>query len=232
MLPVYSKVLRDGCEHRILADELVPGDVIFLVEGNQVPADARLVSDTDLLIDQSVLTGESRLFRKSSAPSFETDSNLVFAGTMVASGSGVAVVFATAMQTEFGNIASLTQSLGQELSPLQKELKNVNRSITLIALGVGLLFFFLATLLAGMKSEDSFIFTIGMVVAFVPEGLLPTMTLALAIGVQRMAKRNALIKKLSMVETLGSATVICTDKTGTLTQNRMTVSDIWTDSFE
>ena len=231
MLPIYSRVLRDGEDHRILADELVPGDVILLVEGDQVSADARLVLDSRLLIDQSALTGESRPVRKYSAPSVETRSNLVFAGTVVAGGSGMAVIFATGMQTEFGNIASLTQSLGQELSPLQKELKNVTRTITLIALCTGLVFFLLAVHLTGMKPEDSFIFTIGMIVAFVPEGLLPTLTLALAMGVQRMAKRNALIKKLSVVETLGSATVICTDKTGTLTQNQMTVTDIWTGSF-
>ena len=229
MLPTYARVLRDGKESRILAEDLTPGDVIFLGEGDRVSADARLVKDADLMIDQSPLTGESNPVRKSSTPvSEKEDSNLIFAGTSVIRGSGVAVVFATGMQTEFGNIASLTLKVGQEPSPLQKELKDVTKTVTKIALGVGLVFFFLAVLLAGMRPADGFIFAIGMIAAFVPEGLLPTLTLALAMGVQRMARRNALIKKLSVVETLGSATVICTDKTGTLTQNQMTVSDLWT----
>lgn len=230
MLPVYSMVLRSGHEYRVSADELVPGDIILLEEGDRVSADARLVQDSDLRIDQSALTGESRPVRKSSYPSDDAlgePSNIVFAGTSVISGSGVAVVFATGMQTEFGNIASLTQTMGQELSPLQKEMERVTRTVTLIAVSIGLALFLLAVLMAGMRPADGFIFAIGMIVAFVPEGLLPTVTLALAMGVQRMANRNALIKKLSVVETLGSTTVICTDKTGTLTQNQMTVSDIW-----
>ena len=230
MLPAYSRVLRDGHELRVLAEELVPGDIILLEEGDRVSADGRLVRDSDLRIDQSALTGESRPVRKSSSYAEQAEtSNIVFAGTSVVGGSGVAVIFATGMQTEFGNIAALTQTMGQELSPLQKEMQRVTRIVTLIAVSIGLVFFLLAILVAGMSPQDGFIFAIGMIVAFVPEGLLPTVTLALAIGVQRMAKRNALIKKLSKVETLGSTTVICTDKTGTLTQNQMTVSDLWVD---
>ena len=234
MLPAYCRVLRAGREHRVLAEELVAGDIILLEEGDRVSADARLVQDSDLRIDQSTLTGESRPVRKSSSSSLldiapDEPSNIVFAGTSVICGSGVAVVFATGMQTEFGNIASLTQTMGRELSPLQKEMERVTRMVTLIAVSIGLLFFLLAVLVAGMRPADSFIFSIGMIVAFVPEGLLPTVTLALAMGVQRMSKRSALIKKLSVVETLGPTTVICTDKTGTLTQNQMTDSDLWVD---
>jgi P-type Ca2+ transporter type 2C len=228
MLPAYARVIRDDLERRILAEDLVPGDVIFLGEGDHVSADARLVDDTDLMIDQSALTGESRPVRKSSIPvHLKEDSNMIFAGTSVTRGSGVAIVFATGMETKFGKIASLTQRVNEEPSPLQKELKDVTKTVTKIALVVGFAFFFLAVVLAGMRPEDSFVFAIGMIAAFVPEGLVPTLTLSLAVGVQRMAGHNALIKKLSVVETLGCTTIICTDKTGTLTQNQMTVSDLW-----
>jgi magnesium-transporting ATPase (P-type) len=233
LLPSYSRVLRDGEEKAVLAEELVPGDVILLVEGDRVSADARLVQDAELRLDQSTLTGESRPVRKSShAVQGENLStaelpNLVFAGTTVASGTGKAVVFATGMNTQFGKIANLTQTVGEELSPLQKEMITVTRVVTIIALAVGLLFFVLAVALARITPAESFIFALGMIVAFVPEGLLPTVTLALAMGSQRMARRHALIKQLSAVETLGCTTVICTDKTGTLTQNEMTVRELW-----
>lgn len=228
ILPTYARVIRDGLERRILAEDLVPGDVIILSEGDRISADARLVDDTDLMIDQSTLTGESRPVRKSSTPfSQKDDSNLIFAGTSVTRGSGVAIVFATGMGTKFGKIASMTQMVDEEPSPLQKELKDVTRTVTEIALAVGFAFFLLAVVLARMRPADSFIFAIGMIAAFVPEGLVPTLTLSLAVGVQRMAVHNALIKKLSVVETLGCTSVICTDKTGTLTQNQMTVRDLW-----
>jgi P-type E1-E2 ATPase len=145
----------------------------------------------------------------------------------VAFGTGKAVVFATGMSSEFGTIAHLTQSVGDELSPLQKELRRVTKIVTVLAISVGLLFFVLAIALAGVSLAESFIFAVGMIVAFVPEGMLPTVTLSLAMGVQRMAKRHALVKRLSAVETLGGASVICTDKTGTLTQNEMTVRAVW-----
>jgi Ca2+-transporting ATPase len=153
--------------------------------------------------------------------------NLVFAGTAVSSGTGKAVIFATGMNTEFGKIARLTQTVGEDLSPLQKEVNRVTKIVTAMAMGIGVLLFFLSVFVIGRPLSEGFIFSVGMVVAFVPEGLLPTVTLSLAMGVQRMAKRNALIKKLSSVETLGSCTVICTDKTGTLTQNEMTVREAW-----
>lgn len=228
ILPTYARVIRDGLERRILAEDLVPGDVIILGEGDRISADAQLVDGTDLMIDQSTLTGESRPVKKSSTPvSQKDDSNLIFAGTSVTRGTGVAIVFATGMVTKFGKIASLTQMVDEEPSPLQKELKEVTRIVTELALAVGFVFFFLAVVLARMRPADSFIFAIGMIAAFVPEGLVPTLTLSLAVGVQRMAAHNALIKKLSVVETLGCTTIICTDKTGTLTLNQMTVSDLW-----
>ena len=233
LLPTYTRVLRNGVEQRIPAADLVPGDLMLLAEGDHISADGRLVRAAELQVDQSTLTGESRPVRKSAEAVAVTGlthaelPNLVFAGTNVAAGSGAALVYATGMRTEFGKIANLTQSLGEELSPLQKEIAVVTRIVTVIAVAIGVLFFFLAVAIAGMNLAESFIFGLGMIVAFVPEGLLPTVTLALAMGVQRMAGRHALIKRLSSVETLGSTSVICTDKTGTLTQNEMTVSDLW-----
>ena len=230
MLPSYARVLRNGAEQLILAEELVPGDVIFLGEGDSVSADCRLVQEAELRLDQSTLTGESRPVSKRVEPlvqegiTFTEIANLVFAGTSVVAGTGKAVVYATGMDTEFGKIAHLTQSVGDDLSPLQKEMSSVTKMVTVIAVLIGVLFFILAFALAKISLAASFIFALGMIVAFVPEGLLPTVTLALAMGTQRMAHRHALIKKLSAVETLGCTTVICTDKTGTLTQNEMTVT--------
>ncbi len=234
MLPTYANVWRGGEEQRVLAEELVPGDILILAEGDHISADARLFEENELRVDQSTLTGESRPARKSHEPVSRTVPNraeipnLVFAGTSVATGNGKAVVFATNMNTEFGKIAHLTQSVGEAESPLQKELRRVTKFVTLLATSLGAIFFVLAMLVAGVDLAQSFIFAMGMIVAFVPEGMLPTVTLALAMGVQRMAKRNALVKRLSAVETLGCTTVICTDKTGTLTQNEMTVCAIWT----
>jgi magnesium-transporting ATPase (P-type) len=233
MLPTYARVLREGVEQRLLAEELVPGDVIVLSEGDHISADGRLVEVTELRVDQSALTGESHPVRKTaeallhSRPTPAEIPNLVFAGTSVVAGTGRAVVFATGMQSEFGKIAHLTQAVSDERSPLQKEMVHVTKMVTLIAVGVGLVFFVLAATLARVTLADSVIFALGMIVAFVPEGLLPTVTLALAMGTQRMARRHALIKRLSAVETLGCTTAICTDKTGTLTQNAMTVRELW-----
>lgn len=233
LLPAYVRVRRDDSEQRILAEGLVPGDIILLAEGDHLSADARLVSAAELRLDQSTLSGESHPVHKTSDPLAQDHltrselPNLVFAGTSVVAGTGAAIVFATAMDTEFGKIAHLTQSVGDELSPLQKEMGRVTKVVTALAFGIGLVFFGLAFLLAGVTLAESFIFAMGMVVAFVPEGLLPTVTLALAMGVQRMAQRNALVKRLSAVETLGCTSVICTDKTGTLTQNEMTVRYLW-----
>jgi len=233
LLPSYAHILRGEEMQRILAEELVPGDIMLLEEGNRISADARLVEENELRVDQSTLSGESHPVRKTKEAVLREDltrpelPNLIFAGTTVAAGTGRAVVFATGMQTEFGQIAHLTQSVGEELSPLQKEMHRVTKVITVLATSIGVFFFFLGVLLAGVNLAESFIFAMGMIVAFVPEGMLPTVTLSLAMGVQRMARHNALIKRLSAVETLGCTTVICTDKTGTLTQNEMTVSGVY-----
>jgi P-type Ca2+ transporter type 2C len=233
LLPHYAHVIRDGQEQKILAEELVPGDVILLSEGDHISADARLVEENELRVNLSTLNGESVPARRTAEAVLRPDltmaerPNLVFAGTSVTSGTGKAVAFATGMNTEFGKIARLTQSVGEELSPLQKEVNQMTKVVTVLAVGIGIVFFILSVVVVGRPLSMGFVFSVGMVVAFVPEGLLPTVTLALAMGVQRMAKRNALIKKLSSVETLGSCTVICTDKTGTLTQNEMTVREAW-----
>jgi magnesium-transporting ATPase (P-type) len=233
LLPHFARVIRDGQELKIMAEELVPGDVILLSEGDHVSADARLVEENELRVDLSTLNGESVPARRTDEASLREGltlterPNLVFAGTAVSAGTGRAVIFATGMNTEFGKIARLTQSVGEELSPLQKEVNRLTKIVTVMAVGIGVVFFILSVAVVHRPFSVGFVFAVGMIVAFVPEGLLPTVTLALAMGVQRMAQRNALIKKLSSVETLGSCTVICTDKTGTLTQNEMTVREAW-----
>ncbi|MCL4378281.1 MAG: cation-transporting P-type ATPase [Actinobacteria bacterium] len=237
MLPSYSKVLRGGEIKEILSKELVPGDILVLSEGDNVSADARIIEAFDVRTNNSVLTGESDPQRKSTTAIVGRNvdplrlTNVAYAGTSISSGSGQAVVYATGMNTEFGKIANLTQKVKEQLSPLQREINKASQLLVYIAIGIGILFFILSLSVVKLGFLASFVFAIGIIVAFVPEGLLPTVTLALAMGVQRMAKRNALIKKLSSVETLGSTTVICTDKTGTLTQNEMTVREIWTNGL-
>ena len=235
MMPRRARIVRNGDTIEVEASQLVPGDVLFLQEGDNISADARLYEEFDLRTNNATLTGESEPVRKTSAavdnPTLTRTEmpNLVFAGTSVAYGSGKAAIFATGMKTEFGKIAKMTQDVREEESPLQKEMKNVTKVVAILAISIGLTFFFLGSFVAGMPLNTGFLFAIGIIVALMPEGLLPTVSLGLAMGVQRMAKRGALIKKLSSVETLGSTTVICTDKTGTLTQNEMTVKELWFD---
>jgi sodium/potassium-transporting ATPase subunit alpha len=230
LLPFHVKVLREGLTKEIPASEIVPGDIFILSEGDKIPADARLIDSNLLMVNNAPLTGESESKPRDHKP-YEGDSlespNIVFAGTHIVSGSGKAVAFATGMSTEFGKIAHLTSAVEPGLSPLQKEILKVTKIIAVIALTTGIFFFGIGTL-TGRSFWHNFIFAIGIIIANVPEGLLPTVTLSLAMGSQRMAKKKALIKTLTSVETLGSVTVICTDKTGTLTQNKMEVEKIWT----
>jgi len=233
MLPSYARVIRDNKQIQILAENLAPGDVILLQEGDKISADCRLTESSDFQVNQSTLTGESNPVRKTHDPvlrddmsCFETP-NLVFTGTSVASGTAQAVVFSTGMNTEFGKIANLTQEMKEEQSPLQKELDRLTKQISIISISIGLVFFAAAVLFVKQPAAQAFIFALGMIVAFIPEGLLPTVTLSLALAVQRMAREHALVKRLSAVETLGCTTVICSDKTGTLTQNEMTVNNLW-----
>jgi calcium-translocating P-type ATPase len=234
LLPQEITVLRDGRAARVPAALLVPGDLVRLEEGNQVPADGQLHSADGLRVDQSPLTGESHPVFKLPALADERESvpfverqELVFAGTAVMAGSATLVVTATGMATEIGAIAQLTQGVPEEPSPLQREMVRVTRVVTLLAVTFGLGFFVLGLVTGVLPLAEGFLFALGVIVANVPEGLLPTLTLALALGVQRMARQRSLMKRLSAVETLGATTVICTDKTGTLTQNRMAARFVW-----
>ncbi|PKQ28266.1 MAG: ATPase [Candidatus Anoxymicrobium japonicum] len=233
ILPRKARVLRDGEEQEIDAETLVPGDIVMLEAGNSVSADARLLEVMEMRVDNSTLTGESEpQIRRSEAIDNRQERlvdlpNFVFASTNVVTGNGKAVVYATGMATEIGKIASLTQEVKEAPSPLQIELGNVSRAIAAIAVSVGFIFFVLGYFVVHLSRTGSFVFAIGLIVANVPEGLLPTVSLALAMGTKRMTDRHSLIKKLSSVETLGSTTVICTDKTGTLTTNEMTVCELW-----
>ena len=238
MLPAYTNVIRDGQEQKVLAEDLVPGDIMLLAEGDKISADARVIASSDLQVNQSTLNGESNPSRKTSDAVLEEGlsaaeiPNLVFAGTSVSEGNGRAVVVRIGMDTEFGKIASLTQNMEEAESPLQRDLDRLTKQVTIFAMCMGLAFFALSMFVVHEPFAQSFIFALGMVVAFIPEGLLPTVTLSLAMAVQRMSKRNALVKKLNSVEALGSTSVICTDKTGTLTQNEMTVNHLWTATRE
>jgi P-type E1-E2 ATPase len=217
ILPTTARVIRDGKGSEILSSQLVPGDIMILEEGGNISADARLVEAFQMKVDSSTLTGESKPVRKV-AEAEEGDENpvevhnLVFTGTSVASGSGRAVVFATGTHTEFNKIAALTQEVKDELSPLQKELRRVTQIIAILAVLMGLILFTVNIYLVSLPLSVAFLFAIGLTVANIPEGLLPTVTLSLASSVQKMARKNVLIKRLASVETLGSTNIICTDK--------------------
>ena len=231
LLPQNVKVFRDGLLATLPASCLVPGDVILLAAGDNVPADCRVLQATGLRVNVSTLTGEAKPRACTVEPLAEgvplvEASNLLLAGTSLISGEGRAVVFATGMHTEFGRIAHLTQSADRQASHLQQEITRLSRLVAVFATATGLVFFIVGQLL-GFPFWANLTFTIGIIVANVPEGLLPTVTLALAMATQRMARRQALIRHLPAVETLGATTVICSDKTGTLTENRMTVSTIY-----
>jgi len=234
LLPDKAWVMRDGQSVEIARNEIVPGDVLILEEGERVSADARLIETTGMRVDNAALTGESKPKRRTAEAAEDAHwldmPNLVFAGTTILSGHGRAAVFATGMASEFGKIAGLTSTQESDLSPLQKEIIKVTRIVGTIALTMGASFFAIG-LWTGLGFWISAIFGIGIIVANVPEGLLPTVTLALAMSSQRMAKRKALIKHLPSVETLGCTTVICTDKTGTLTENRMKVDRFYTEGL-
>ncbi|HPB75927.1 MAG TPA: cation-transporting P-type ATPase, partial [Chromatiaceae bacterium] len=231
LLPPAAKVLRDGQLTSLPAALLVPGDIILLEAGDDVPADCRLIASADIRVNAATLTGESLPKAKSATehpehqPPLEMR-NLLLAGTSLVSGEGQALVFATGMHTEFGQIAHLTQTSGGTPSHLQAEIARLSRLVAIFATGLGLLFFGVGQWL-GLPFWTSLMFAIGIIVANVPEGLLPTVTLSLAMATQRMAKRNALVHHLPAVETLGATTVICSDKTGTLTENCMSVRQVW-----
>jgi magnesium-transporting ATPase (P-type) len=220
LLPRRAKVVRDGVILEIDAGELVVDDAMLLASGDRLSADGELVQAVSLRVDSSTLTGES-------VPVDLEVPDPVRAGTFVVEGEGVAIVRATGDHTQLGHIARMTEASHRPHTPLAQELARLVRLIALVAVGVGVGFFGVAALV-GTPASDSFLFAIGVTVALVPEGLLPTVTLSLAVGAQRMGRRNALVRRLEAVETLGSTTFICTDKTGTLTRNEMAVVAAWT----
>ena len=231
LLPVRARVRRGASELEVMAAELVPGDVALLGEGDRLSADARL-TDGSLEANMAPLTGESEPVVRSASAVKRTASvleaeDLVFAGTLCTGGEAEAVIYATGMATQLGRIAALSQPVKPEISPLQRQVNGVAWLIAAIAVAAGLLFFTAGTTLAGLSLTAAVTFAIGLLVANVPEGLLPTITLSLAGGVRRMAARRALVKRLTAVETLGSTDMICTDKTGTLTEGSMSVKLLW-----
>jgi calcium-translocating P-type ATPase len=220
LLPCRAVVERDGNLIEIPAAEVVEDDVVALSAGDRVPADVRVTSGRGLLVDASTLTGES-------IPIGVFENDPAFAGTFVVEGEARAIVVATGARTRLAGIATLTQGRSRPRTPLTRELDRLVRVVAVIALAVGTLFFASGALM-GLSMRDGFLFAIGVAVALVPEGLLPTVTLSLAMGASRMAKRGALVRRLEAVETLGSTTFICSDKTGTLTTNEMSVVEVWT----
>jgi len=232
VLPRQVRVWRQGVVEVLAAEALVPGDVVELEEGDHVPADCRVLQAWQLYLDVAVLTGESLPVARSSGPVAQRlktseASNLLPAGTTVAAGRATALVYATGAETEFGQVAHLTATTVRSPSTLELQVARIVRTITTVALSMGTFTFLASWLFVGIGGQESLVFAIGIIVAFVPEGLLPTVTLSLAMAVKRMARQNALVRRLSAVETLGAVSVVCTDKTGTLTANSMAVQATW-----
>jgi len=227
-LPQQATVMRDGQAVQVNVEELVPGDLLELTEGDRVPADARVIRTQQLLVNNAPLTGESTpiaLTEDALDAVPEGIDNIAYAGSMILRGNGQAVVFATGLRTEFGKVAHLSQAIVHPPSPLERQTAHMVRVLTLIAVGLGFSFFCYGVL-SGRPIWVNLVFMMGIIVANVPEGLLPTFTLALALASVRMARRNVLVTSLSAVEALGSVQVICTDKTGTLTCNQLMVTHL------
>lgn len=227
-----AEVCRGGKIQHIPAKELVPGDIIFLHSGDRIPADVRFIEVNGLYTEEAALTGESEPVSKHTKPIAESDlplgdqRNIGFKGTAVTQGKGKAVVIRTGMETEMGAIAELLQNTETMQTPLQHRLDHLGRLLVVVALGLTMLVV-LAGIMHGQPVYLMFLAGVTLAVAAIPEGLPAIVTIALALGVQRMIKRKAIVRKLPSVETLGCASVICSDKTGTMTQNKMTVTDLW-----
>ena len=227
-----ARVLRDGAQLRLETARLVPGDIILLEAGDLIPADARILECSGLKADESAMTGESAPVPKSAAGALPPDTalgdriNMLLASTVVTNGRATAVVTATGMETEMGRIAGLLLDEGETDTPLQRKMGEISKTLSFLCLAVCAVMFGVG-LLQGKGMLDMFLTAVSLAVAAIPEGLPAIVTIVLALGVQRMAKRHAIVKKLPAVETLGCAGVICSDKTGTLTQNKMTVVEVW-----
>lgn len=231
-VPARASVLRAGRLTGVPARELVPGDMLIIEEGTRISADARILEGS-VEVDLSSLTGESNPVVRCAEPAdpripLLQARDLVFSGTLCLQGRARAVVLATGMHTELGRIAALSERVGEDPSPLERQVLRLAWIIAGVGVTAAVGFLLVGTLFAGLPVADALVFSVGLLVANVPEGLLPTLTLALALAVRLLARTGALVKRLSAVETLGAATVICTDKTGTLTENRMTVTKLWT----
>jgi Ca2+-transporting ATPase len=232
-----AQVIRDGHRQTVPARELVPGDIVLLEAGNFVPADLRLIETVNLRIEEAALTGESVPVNKDARLVLTQDvalgdrRNTVFSGTLVAFGRGTGVVVSSGMLTQIGMIATMLQAVHEEPTPLQVKLDELGKTLGWAALAVcgGV---FAVGWLRGIDVADMFLVAVSLAVAAVPEGLAAVVTITLAMGMREMIKRHALIRKLASVETLGSTTVICSDKTGTLTQNQMAVTRMWVDGVE
>lgn len=226
-----AEVIRNGTEMRIKANEIVPGDILLLDAGDKMPADARIFESANLEINESMLTGESAPVRKTSGVlaadlPIEDRKNMAFSGTIITQGRGKAVVTGTGMRTEIGKIATLIKGTEKADVPIQKRTLDLSKKISYIALVASIITFVVA-ILQGIGFLDTLLFVIAAAVSAIPQGLPIVVTITLAIGMRRMAKRNAIIRKLQAVDTLGSVTAICTDKTGTLTTNQMTAQKIF-----
>ena len=223
-----AHVIRDGVKRVIPASEIVIGDIVYLEAGFIVPADIRLISDSELLIDESALTGESVSVNKDASVILDENValgdriNMAFSGTIINCGTAVGVVTSTGMNTEVGKIAHLLENTDEVSSPLKRKLEAVGKALSIVGIIISVLIFIIG-LCYGKDITLLLMIAISLAISVIPEGLPATATIVMALGVQRMADKNALVKKLPAVETLGSASVICTDKTGTLTQNKMTV---------
>ncbi|GAG77724.1 unnamed protein product, partial [marine sediment metagenome] len=225
-------VIRSGREKSIYSKNLVPGDIIKLSAGDLVSADCRIAKQVNLQANESILTGESEPVSKTTSVITSQNlplgdkKNLLFSGTTIVKGRCVAVVIGTGQHTEIGKIASMVQEQ-EDMTPLQVELKTVGKRIGIICIGVSVIVF-AAGILKGNSVAQMLLVAVSLAVAAIPEGLPAIVTVSLALGVQKMAKNNAIVRKLSSVETLGGVSVICTDKTGTLTENKMMVRKIYT----
>jgi P-type Ca2+ transporter type 2C len=229
-----AHVIRDGARKMVPSPQVVPGDVVLLEAGNYIPADVRLLEAVNLRVEEAALTGESVPVQKDAATALEKDiplgdrKNTAFMGTLVNYGRGKGIVVSTGMHTQIGLIAKMLQSVEEEETPLQKRLEQLGKTLGWACLGICALVFAVGWL-RGYNPLDMFMIAVSLAIAAVPEGLPAVVTISLALGMREMIKRHALIRKLASVETLGSTTVICSDKTGTLTQNEMTVTRIWVD---
>ncbi|WP_163337521.1 cation-transporting P-type ATPase [Desulfopila sp. IMCC35008] len=227
-LPQMVEIRRDGQVRKENAEKIVPGDLLLLAEGDKISADVRMVVANGLLVDNSPLTGESlpcTLMAEPTTSDRDNNDNIAYAGCTVVRGTGLGVVFATGIRTEFGKVAHLSQTIRRARSPLERETAHMVRILTIIACSMGASLFFYGVF-SGKPLWVNLVFMMGIIVANVPEGLLPTFTLSLAVGSLRMARKNVLVKNLNAVESLGAVHFICTDKTGTLTLNRLSITQM------